>query len=189
LRIRLKRVSLAWLSIIISLLSAVFAGYSTVIVETSQYQLASENERLQLLTYNYTSQSFGYATGAINVSGSQYHAQVIFHVIIVTPHNGYATVNQTYFKFNGNPAFDNHTDITLLGDYIMAVSGTSEQSFELTFDCAIYPSLTYFHQGNITGIETVIGAVGLEIIYHDVQLRETFTSDVYEVPVLVNYIL
>jgi len=168
-----------------------FSIYNIGVIQTSQNQIAHEQQKLQVLMYNYTSHVFGYANNRLEVkthgASLSDSPHIPFNVVIISPHSGFATVNQTFFRLYSDSPFMNQSRVILLGSYIMSVTpGSSERTFDLHFSANIYPSFGYFESRNMTGINTTLGSVGLVIIYHDVQLNKV-TAFSFEIPVDINY--
>jgi hypothetical protein len=67
------------------------------------FEAVQSSLKLQQLQSNFTSLVFGYSDGplASDFKGTttvNYDAKVGFNVVVIGPHYGYATINQTYFK-------------------------------------------------------------------------------------------
>lgn|GEM_PF-5494332 len=139
-----------------------------------------------------TSHVFGYANDIIVVTVHGVYAtnpHLLFNVVVITPHSGYATVNQTDFVLYNSSlqVFMKQTELQLLGTYVMPVGpGSSEQSFNLAFNANIFPVVGYLESRNMTGLSGVFGSVGLAVTYHDEQLSSTQTFAV-EIPVQIDY--
>lgn len=180
----------------ISLLSLLLAGgtalYTYWVVVPTQLRQGEENQRLQALVYNYTTKVIPFVAGQpeftvkeLGNPNPEFH--VTLYVIIDTPHSGYVTVTQTGFQFGFPNAFNNQSTVRLIGNpYIMAVSGSSELTFDLTFEPLVFANGEWFASQNLTGIGGYFGSVDLQVSFHDAPLNSTITAP-FELPVQINY--
>jgi hypothetical protein len=114
-------------------------------------------------------------------------------VVIVTPHDGYGTVNQTSFEL----IIDDYTaefldqrllklnNVKMYGEFIFAVSaGSSQATLHIPFSCDVMLYPKWKAEG--TGGSFTLGIVGITVTYYDVQASRTYTTAT-TVPVRVEF--
>lgn len=183
-------------SVAISLISLLLAGFTAAytywVVVPTQLRQAEENQRLQALVYNYTTKVIPFVAGQPEFTDKEFgdfnrDFHVTLYVIIDTPHSGYVTVTQTGFQFDFYHAFNNQSTVTLIANpYIMAVSGSSELTFNLMFEPNVFANGEWFDSHNLTGIGGYFGSVDLQVSFHDAPLNSTTTTP-FALPVVINY--
>jgi hypothetical protein len=166
-------------------MAAAFTGYEAVVVGPESNKLMAENERLQMLLYNYTTEVFVYPDNELVVDltkGGFDNGLATVTVVIVSPHYGYATISQTKFTTYG-PAYSQLDNVTLDGQYITAVpQGSLQKTIDLRFMCMIYDTkLMIAPQGGF-----YLGTVTIKVTFHDVQLNTTY-ANATSIPIKVLY--
>jgi hypothetical protein len=105
-------------------------------------------------------------------------------VMILTPHSGYAVVNQTFFQlsFYSKDVLDQRSDllksdnVTIYREPVFAVAaGSFQTTLEITFVCWITLAFQYIQPGR--AVEAPIGTVGIRVTFYDVQADRTYTTD------------
>jgi hypothetical protein len=174
---------------------SVFLGYVNVTLVETNNELAQANLRVQLLVFNYTPRVFAYSpTGELVVylGQSPPNGKLVLTVVVISPHNGYATINETGFRAdNSSEYLDKHAlkrdDIKLSGRYILAVQeGSFEKNVDLYFWSIIFLNNTYLTIRNIIGADFYVGSLELTIIFHDIQLGQYYLGKV-EIPVRAKF--
>ena len=168
--------------------------YANSLSHSEDYDLLKSTLKLQQIQSNYTTRIFGYTNDALVIEfkhGNNADGKLNFTVVIITPHYGYATVNQTYFKpynLSQNKFLDPqylHSDLAIMWDnYILSVApGAFERKLQLHFSANIYP-VRGLQPG--TGFGTHIGVIGVWIVFYDAQTQAVIPK-IVELSVGVEY--
>lgn len=89
-----------------TLLTAVFftttimQGYLNYTLNVQNHELTQQNQRLQAMMLDYAPEIFAYAKESFNIN-QKYESgfgRLKLVVVVITPHNGYLTINQTSFE-------------------------------------------------------------------------------------------
>ncbi len=101
-------------------------------------------------------------------------------VVVITPHNGYLTINQTLFEksLSDQELAREHTrvnDVKMEGRTVLAISqGSSEKSVEIPFRADIKVDMAYIKPGRSGTIH--VGDVNLMITYYDIQAGRQYSK-------------
>ncbi len=188
------------ISVFISFVSLIVAGsttgYTFLVIEPARHQQEQQILELQALQLNYTTKVIPFVAEqpeftvrAFKDPTPMFH--VTFNVIIETPHSGDLRVTQIGFRFGDGmllPAFNNQSNVKLVGNnYVATVGpGSSEKTFDLTFESNVYANMEWFDSQKINGTVVDLGSVVLQITFHDAQLDSTTTIP-FEFPLQINY--
>lgn len=171
---RLERVLL-----LIFACSTVVLGYRTV-------QLQTQNQELQNMIYNYPPRIFAYPKDELRCDLNQPgpNGMMRLFVVIVTPHNGYAVVNQTFFQLSHDiytkdtldPNLLRYNNASMYRETVFAVpAGSFQTTLEIAFLCNVRLAFKYLQPGH--GVEFPMGTVGIRVTLYDVQAGKTYVSD------------
>ncbi len=151
------------------------------------FELQRQNQQLQNLIYNYTPSMFVYPKYEVVVDLRKAilepNGELDLVVVIVTPHNGYAFVNQTFFKLtNDSNALElldsrllDYTRVTIYRELIFAVpAGSFFTTLRIPFDVTVHLALEWLQPGK--GGSFVLGSVGIKVTFYDAQQRSTYST-------------
>lgn len=188
----------------LSLLLNFYQVYQAGITNKEDLDVVRSNLRLQQLQSNYTSMVFGYAPEGMlqmdfihtpsNGDATLGNGTLSFTVVIISPHYGYAIINQSYFKVYEQPlTMSILSQSNLRSDFVRmqaepilpVVPGALDTNLELHFMSIIIFSSAIAPDATISGVPT--GAIGITITFYDVQTNATTTRTV-EIPLMVNYV-
>jgi hypothetical protein len=141
--------------------------------------------QLQNMIYNYPPKVFAYPTSVLRCDLSQPEPIGMMHlsVVIVTPHNGYAVVNQTFFQLshdipNGvlNPVLLSYDNVAMYRETVFAVpAGSFQTTLAIAFSCSVWRGFELIQPG--LGGEFPMGTVGIRVTFYDVQAGKPYVSD------------
>ena len=185
LGIRLKGV-FHLLTLILATVVAPVATGALVVLGYRTLQLQTQNQELQNMIYNYPPRIFAYPKDELrcdlNKPGPD--GMMRLFVVIVTPHNGYAVVNQTFFQLSYgfdskdflDPDLLRYNDASMYGETVFAVpAGSVQTTLEIAFLCDVRLGFKWLQPGH--GVEFPMGTVGIRVTFYDVQADRTYVSD------------
>jgi len=201
---RISASSILALVAVLSLLLNFYQVYQGGVTNKANLDLVQSNLRLQQLQLNYTSRVFGYAPeGTLqmnfiplnpsNGTAALANGTLSFTVVVISPHYGYATINQSYFNVYEQPITMSilsqsnlRSDIVRMQaePILSVVPGAFEGNLELHF-----LSVVVFSSNIARGalIDVPIGAIGITITFYDVQTN-TVTTTTVEISLMAHYV-
>jgi hypothetical protein len=151
-------------------------------------ELQDQNQRLQNMIYNYAPKLLAYPKYELlcdlNPKPGQPNGLMRLFVVIVTPHNGYAVVNQTFFHLSydfysrdfldANALKDN--TVSMYRETVFAVpAGSFQTTLEIAFSCQIRLAFKWLQPGH--AIDFPVGSVGIRVTFYDAQANLTYAND------------
>jgi len=184
-------------------LKALFAngtliGIVTVYLLYQNNQLSVRNQDLQNMIYNYPPLVFAYPKYEVVVSLGQLQPWGVYPngeldlvVVIVTPHNGYAFVNRTFFTIFRDSYTEDLLDPRSLSDVAMyreCIFAVPAGSLQITLKILFYCDVGLKANRMMPGYSGMfyLGEIGLRVVFHDVQ-TDKFHSILTKANVRVNY--
>lgn len=188
---------------VLSLLLNFYQVYQAGVTNKDDLDVVRSNLRLQQLQLNYTSRVFGYAPEGtlymdfihdpLNGIATIGNGTLSFTVVIISPHYGYATINQSYFKVYEQPlTMSILSQSNLRSDFVRmqaepilsVVPGAFEDNLELHFLAGVV-----FSNAIALGatIRVPIGGIGIMITFYDVQTN-TVTTTTVEISLMAHYV-
>jgi hypothetical protein len=139
------------------------------------------------MIYNYPPRIFAYPTDQyelhcdLNQPGP--NGMMHLFVVIVTPHNGYAVVNQTFFRLSYDfykdaldPNLLRYDNVSMYREAVFAVpAGSFQTTLEISFLCEIQLGFKWLQPGH--AIEFPTGTVGVRVTFYDVQADRRYVND------------
>jgi len=151
-------------------------------------ELSNTNLQLMNMIYNYPPRIFAYPNDQhdllCNLSHPEPSGTMHLFVVIVTPHNGYAVVNQTPFRLSNDlyskdvldPNFLKSDNVSIYREPVFAVAaGSFQTTLEIGFACRVQLAFQYIQPGH--AVEAPIGAVGIRVTFYDVQANKTYATN------------
>jgi len=174
---------------IVTLLVAIWTALTTqqnYELSRRNLELVGQNQQLQNMLYNYTPMIFAYPTTPVIVDLRKFqpNGELELVVVIVTPHNGYAFVNQTFFRLYNDSYTKDFLDQSLLSynsimmyrELIFAVpQGSLQTTLRVRFLCDVVLAWEHLQPGR--GGSFPLGEVGLSITFRDVQAKKTHSAN------------
>jgi hypothetical protein len=152
------------------------------------YELSNRNLQLQNMIYNYPPRIFAHPSDQYDLLCNLNHPEpsgmMHLFVVIVTPHNGYALVNQTFFQLSNdaytkdvlNPNVLKSDNVSIYRSPVFAVgAGSFQTTLEIGFFCLVTLAFQYIQPGR--AVEAPIGTVGIRVTFYDVQTNSTYTTN------------
>lgn len=160
-------------------LLALILGCATVV-------LGYQTMQLQNMIYNYPPRIFAYPKDELLCDLNQPGANGMMHlfVVIVTPHNGYAVVNQTFFQLSYgfyskdvlDPNLLRYNNASMYREAVFAVpAGSFQTTLEIAFLCEVRLGFKWLQPGH--AVEFPMGTVGVRVTFYDVQADRTYATD------------
>ena len=173
------------LSLILTLMMGVFAGIS-VYLGWQNNELSNRNLQLQNMIYNYPPRIFAYPKDELrcDLNHPGPDGMMSLFVVIVTPHNGYAVVNQTFFHLSYgfdskdflDPGLLKYNNASMYGETVFAVpAGSFQTTLEIAFLCDVRLSFKWLQPGH--AVEFPMGTVGIRVTFYDAQAGRTYVSN------------
>ena len=158
-------------------------------LQTRIVELEIQNGRLQNLIYNYTPTLFMYPQYELVADLSTYsrpNGILKLFVVIVTPHNGYAFVNQTAFVLSPDPEMTlpfldpnmlKQNSVKMYRELIFAVpAGSFQTILEVPFWCDVQLAWQWRQPGS--GGDFPLGIVGISLTFYDAQTNGVYVRSV-----------
>jgi hypothetical protein len=138
------------------------------------------------MIYNYPPKIFAYPTSVFlcDLNQPEPNGMMRLFVVIVTPHNGYAVVNQTFFQ----PSYNNfsrgfldpnrlsYNSASMYRETVFAVpAGSFQTTLEIAFLCGVQLGFNTIQPGH--AVEFPMGTVGVRVTFYDVQANRTYVSN------------
>jgi hypothetical protein len=163
----------------------VFAGIS-VYLGWQNNELSNRNLQLQNMIYNYPPRIFAYPKDELRCDLNQPGANGMMRlfVVIVTPHNGYAVVNQTFFQLSYgfdskdflDPDLLRYNNASMYGETVLAVpAGSFQTTLEIAFLCDVRLGFKWLQPGH--AVEFPMGTVDIRVTFYDVQAGRTYVTN------------
>lgn len=177
-----------------TLLTAVFftttimQGYLNYTLNVQNHELTQQNQRLQAMMFDYAPEIFAYAKESFNIN-QKYESgfgRLKLVVVVITPHNGYLTINQTSFEKSMPDEQLAREHIRVNGvrmeeRTVLAISqGSNEKSVEIPFKADIKVDMDCLKPGRSGTI--YVGDLSLLVTYHDIQAGRQYSKEI-SVPV------
>ncbi|MEM3018036.1 MAG: hypothetical protein QXO25_04060 [Candidatus Bathyarchaeia archaeon] len=170
--------------------TTIMQGYLNYALNIQNHELTQQNQRLQSMMFDYTPEIFAYAREPfdINLKYESGFGRLKLVVVVITPHNGYVTVNQTSFSrdVSGETLARENIQVAALkmeDRTVLAISqGSNEKSVEIPFRVDVKVGMDYIRPGRRDIIH--VGDVRLQITYHDIQAGRQYSREV-SVPVRI----
>ena len=147
--------------------------------------LGYQTLQLQNMIYNYPPRIFAYPKDELRCDYNKPgpNGMMRLFVVIVTPHNGYAVVNQTFFQLSRdipkgvlNPDLLTSNNASMYREVVFAVpAGSFETTLEIAFSCSVWLGFELIQPGH--GGEFSMGTVGIRVTFYDVQAGKPYVSD------------
>lgn len=182
--------------IALNLLATILIGIFTVTLyyranelQTRIVELQIQNQRLQNMIFNYTPTLFVSPQDDLVIDLNKYsqpNGILKLLVVVVTPHNGYAFVNETSFTLSPDPDMtlpyldpnaltDNRVD--MYHELIFAVpAGSYQTTLEVSFWCDVWLSWEWKQLGH--GADFPLGVVSMSVTFFDAQSNAMYTKPV-----------
>jgi hypothetical protein len=136
-------------ALLVTLVMNVILGVTAGYFAWQSNDFSSRKLQLQNMIYNYPWSIFAYPKYEVSCNLNQPgpNRMVRLFVVIVTPHNGYAVVNQTFFRLsfdfyskdNLDPDLLTYDNVTMHRETVFAVAaGSFQTTLEIPFVCELH---------------------------------------------------
>jgi hypothetical protein len=138
------------------------------------------------MIYNYPPRIFAYPKYELLCDLNQPgpNGMMRLFVVIVTSHNGYAVVSQTFFQLSYDfyskdfldPNLLRYNNASMYRETVFAVpAGSFQTTLEIAFLCEVRLGFKWLQPGH--AVEFPMGTVGIRVTFYDAQADRTYVND------------